>query len=326
MKHFARTLSIFVAAACITVPLAGLAQTYPVKPIRMFVPLPPGGAVDVVARTVTNVVTEKTRMQFLQDNRPGANTIVSTDACAKAQPDGYTICLITSSLSLNQFLYTKLPFDYIKDLDPITNLVYPYEALVMNSSLPAKNLMELIAYAKANPRKLNFGSLGIGGAPHLVPEWINRQTGAGLIHIPYKGTTELYPALLNGDIHLIFFSLGNPGLLGDIKSGKVKVLFVEAPKRIALLPDVPTMAESGVLDHEFRSWWGMAAPAGTPRDVIRKLNVEFAEAVRSPAVRDRFAPLAIEPIGNTVEEFTKYLLEDRVRGERLVKASGARLE
>ncbi len=178
MKAFDWSIRIALATLLAGAAAAVPAQTYPSKPVRYLIPLPAGGAVDIVARTTGTAVTERTRMQFVYENRPGANTMLSADACAKAPPDGHTICLLTSSISLNPFLYSKLPFDPVKDLAPITNLVFVHEALFLNPSVPAGSIRELVDYAKANPGKINFGSVGTGSSTHLVPEWVSRQTGA----------------------------------------------------------------------------------------------------------------------------------------------------
>ncbi len=190
MKAFHRVMRMTLATLLAAAAAAVSAQAYPSKPVRYLIPLPAGGAVDIVARTTGTAVTERTRMQFVYESRPGANTMLSTDACAKAPPDGYTVCLITSSLSLNQFLYSKLPFDPVKDIEPITNLVFNYEALLLNPSVPAGNIRELVAYAKANPGKINFGSGGTGSSTHLSPEWVSRQPGASFTHIPTRASAR----------------------------------------------------------------------------------------------------------------------------------------
>ena len=324
-KH--RLISTTLAlAACLGAGASLAQQAYPARPIRMVIPLPPGGAIDIVARTTGAIAAERLGQTFVYDNRPGANTIVATENCTRAAPDGYTICFITSSLTLNQFLYSKLPYDSARDIEPITNLVMPYEGLFLSASVPAGTLNELVEYSKANPGKLNFGSLGVGGAPHLVPEWVVRHTGASFTHVPYKGIAEVMRAFAAGEIHMMFVALGNPGFIDNVRSGKMKLIFVSADRRSPSVPEAPTLSEAGVPDHGFRSWWGMAAPAGTPRDLIGKLHAAFVEALRSPGVRQRFLSLGLEVVGNTPEEFGRYIAEDRPRGERLVRTSGARLD
>jgi tripartite-type tricarboxylate transporter receptor subunit TctC len=302
------------------------AQSYPVKPMRMVLPLPPGGAIDIVGRSTGAVVAERLGQPMIFDNKPGANTIVATDNCVKSAADGYSLCFITSNLSLNQALYSKLPYDYIRDLDPITNLVFPWEGLFLSASVPANNMGELVAYSRANPGKLNFGSLGIGGSPHLVPEWVAKNTGASLTHIPFKGLPDLMRAFTAGEIHMFFLSLGNPGYIENIKAGKMKVMFFGGDKRNPIITDAPAMSESGVPDHGFKSWWGMAAPRGTPKEIIDRLHTVFVQALRTPAIQERFATMSLDIAPSTPAEFAKFMLEDRARGERLVRASGATLD
>ncbi len=314
-------------AACCTLAAASaaLAQGYPNKPMRMVLPLPPGGAIDIVGRVTGGVVSERLGQPMIFDNRPGANTILATENCVRSPADGYTICFITSNLSLNQYLYSKLPFDYIRDIDAVTDLVYPIEGLYLNASVPANNLAELVAYSKAHPGTLNYGSLGIGGSPHLVPEWIVRNTGASLTHIPFKGLPDLMRAFTAGEVHMMFLSLGNPNFIENIRSGKMKVMFFGG-QRNSIIPEAPTMAEAGVPDHGFKSWWGIGVPAGTPRENITRLHDAFVDALHAPSVQQRFGPLGLQIVGDTPEQFAQFMREDRVRAERLVKASGAKLE
>jgi tripartite-type tricarboxylate transporter receptor subunit TctC len=319
-----RALTALCVAALLASP--AVAQQYPTKPIRMVIPLPPGGAIDIVARSTGIAAQEKLGQPFVFDNRPGANTILATEQCVKGAPDGYTLCFLTSNASLNQYLYQKLPYDFVRELEPVTMLVKPWEGLYLNASVPAHNAKELIEYSKANPGKVNFGSLGAGGSPHLLPEWVARNTGANFTHIPYKGLPDLMRAYMAGDIHMMFLALGNPTFLELIKSGKMRVMFFPGDKRNPSLPDVPTMTEAGVPDHGFQSWWGLAVPTGTPREVINRLHVAFIEALRTPAVSGKFGPLGLEIVGNTPEEFRKYIAADLPRAERLVKSSGARLD
>ena len=323
-----RIHAVFGVLGALLLVVAGIAQAqYPVKPIRYVIPLPPGGLVDVVARTITNPVADRLGQQFIYDYKPGANTIVATDNCVKGGNDGYTACFITSNLTVNPFMYSKLPYDYVKDIDPVANLVYPYEVLVMNPSVPAKTLRELVEWSRANPGKVNYGSLGIGASAHLVPSWIAQQTGASFTHVPYKSIPDVMRAFLAGEIHLTFLGIGNPGFIESIKAGKMIPLFFPGEKRNPMFPDVPTMAETGVPDHGYRIWWGLGVPAGTPREIITRLNAAFLESLRLPAVSQKLLAVGVEPSGNnSPEEFRRFMLEDRARGERLVKASGAKLD
>jgi len=322
-----RIHAVFGVLGALLLVGAGAAQAqYPVKPIRYVIPLPPGGLVDVVARTITNPAAERLGQQFIYDYKPGANTIVATDNCVKGSNDGYAACFITSNLTVNPFMYSKLPYDYVKDIDPVTNLVFPYEVLVMNPSVPAKSLRELVDWSKANPGKINYGSLGIGASAHLVPSWIAQQTGASFTHVPYKSIPDVMRAFLAGEIHMTFLGIGNPGFIESIKAGKMIPLFFPGERRNPMFPDVPAMAETGIPDHGYRIWWGLGVPAGTPREVITRLNTVFNESLRLPAVSQKLLAVGVEPGGNSPEEFRRFMLDDRARGERLVKASGAKLD
>lgn len=308
-------------------PFFGYAQqSYPSRPIRLLVPYPPGGPTDVLARSLAAAFFERNAQPFVVENRPGANTNISTEACAKAPADGYTICMIATPLSLNPFLYSTMPFDAEKDLDPITNLVFAPEVLIMSATVPANSIQELVSYSKAHPGKLNYASFGQGGTPHLVLEWLKKQTGAQLTHIPFKGAAQAVPALVTGEIHAIYLAVGTPGVVAQIKTGKIKALLASGSRRNPLLPDAPTFAEAGLPELGARVWFGLAAPAGTPKLMVQKLSAEVSAIIQSPAFSERLAGLGFEPVGNTAEEFARFLAEDRVRGANLVRISGARLE
>jgi len=316
-------LAVILSTFCVVTPAQ---QPFPAKPIRFITSSTAGALIDLLGRIAGNAAQERLGQNFLYENRPGANTILAVDACAKAPPNGYTLCTITNSNSTNAYLYPKIPFDHLKDLDPVTLLAIPYEGLVMDGSLPVKNLKDLIDYSRANPGKLNYGSLGAGGLPHLVPEWLNKNAGASFVHIPYKGAPELLRAFQVGDIQLIYLSLGSPPMREMMATGKMRVLFVPGEKRYPILPNVPTMSEAGVPDHGTHAWWGLAVPAGTPKEIVDTLSRAFAEALQTPAVRDRLVPFGVQLVGNTPEEFRRFILADQPKAERLVKASGARLE
>ena len=301
-------------------------QPYPSRPIRMLVPYPPGGPTDLLARSLGAAFAERGGQPMVIENRPGANTNIATEICAKSPADGYTICLISSTVSLNPFLYSKMPYDAEKDLEPVTNLVFAPEVLISGTTIPVNSFQDLVAYSKANPGRLNYGSFGLGGTPHLIAEWLKKTTGADWTHVPYKGAALALQAMASGEIHLMYLAIGSPGVVPQIKAGKLKGLLVQGSKRHPLLPEVPAFTEAGLPEYVMRTWFGLAAPAGTPRDVVRKLSAESSAIVRSPAFRERLATFGFEPAGNTPEEFARFLAEDRVRGANLVKLSGARLE
>lgn len=327
MNPLRRLLIALVPAALMLGVSCGYAQQpYPAKPIRFFVPFPPGGPTDVLARSLAAAFFERNAQPLVVENRAGANTNISTDACAKSPADGYTICMIATPVSLNPYLYAKMPFDPEKDLDPVTNLVFAPEVLVVSATIPVNSVRELVNYSRSNPGKLNYASFGLGGTPHLVMEWLKKQTGADLTHVPFKGAAMAVPALVTGEVHAIYLAVGSPGVLAQVKSGKIRAVLVSGSRRNPLLPDAPTFAEAGLPELASRVWFGLAAPAGTPRPVVNKLSAEVAAIIQLPGFRERLATLGFEPVGNTAEEFARFLAEDRVRGANLVKISGARLD
>ena len=304
MKRFFKTLLIStVSLICLNVN----AQNYPIKPIKILLPLPAGGALEIFSRSVAEIASQQLGQAFVIEPHPGGNTIIATDLCTKAVPDGYTLCAITSSVSLNPYLYPKLPYNAVKDLQMITRGAVVKEALVVNPSVPVSNLKELVAYSKDNTGKINFGSVGAGSLTHLAPEWIKRETKVDWVH-------------------MIYFSLSNPGIIANINSGKMKGFGVRGNKRNPLIPNVPTFAEMGFADLDIESFWGFAAPAGTPKDIIQKLNAAMIIAMKNPAVLAKLESMGLDPILDTPADAQKYLQDDLVRAEKIVKATGAKIE
>lgn len=302
-------------------------DTYPNKPVRVLVPLPAGSGIDVLVRAIGKEYTGRTGQPLLIENKPGANTIVSTNACSKAPPDGYTLCVITSSYSLNPYLYNELPFDPDNDIKPITQLIFAPEVVLMNPKLPVNSFEELRAYSKEHPDRLNYASFGIGGTPHLAFEWLKREGGLHITHIPYSGSPPALLALMAGEVDLVFVSVGNPGIVANIENGKTKALLVPGSKRSELLPDVPSFEEVGLPKFALRTWHGLAAPAGTPDAIINKVAEEFRAILSDPAFEASvIRPMAVETVASTPEEFARYLAEDRRNGEVLVRQSGAKAE
>lgn len=325
MNISSRVLVVGLVAAIFSLPAAtGRAQTYPAKPVRILVGLAAGGSQDLISRQVGAAAGERLGQSFVVENRPGQGTIPALEACARAQPDGYTLCMISSSSTYLPFLYAKLSFDPRKDFAPITNAVYLYEVLMVIPSLPVKSLQELVAYSKANPGKVNYGSLGVGSPQHMLFEWLKKQTGIDVTHIPYKGSPPIVQSFMSGDVQLVYLAL--PSWLEFIRAGKARPLLVSAKTRIALLPDVPALPETGLPDAVPITWHGFASPAGTPRPILARLSTSFGEVLRAPAMRDKLLDQGYQPIGNTPEEFAKFLAEDSVRAENMVRISGARFE
>jgi tripartite-type tricarboxylate transporter receptor subunit TctC len=310
---------------------AGLTQTgYPAAPIRVIIPLAPGGAIDVMVRALGRAFEQRNPYGFVVESRAGANTIIAANACKAAPPDGSTICLFSrSTVSINPTLYKNLSYDPIKDFEPITNIAFAHQVLILNKNVPVKDFKELVAYSRQHPDKLNFGSFGVGGDTHLVVEWLKHETGASMTHVPYKGASEAMLAFKSGDIQLLYLIIGNPDIARQINEGEVKGLLVPGAKRSPLIPDVPSFGESGLSPDQsaFETWFGMFAPKGTPSDIVRKLNAELSAIVKIPDFASQYlVSKGFEPVGDTSEAFAKFIVEDLKKGKLLVDISGAKLE
>ncbi|MEO5661416.1 MAG: tripartite tricarboxylate transporter substrate binding protein [Polaromonas sp.] len=302
------------------------AQAYPSQPIKIVVPYGAGGGIDVMSRLVGERLSQRLGQPVLIDNRPGGGTLLAAEQVARSAPDGYTLMVTTdSTMTINPHLYAKLPYDPVKDFAPITQLVFLNQLLLENPAVPANDLKELIAYAKANPGKLNYGSYGSGSQPHLAMEMFKSQAGLDIVHIPYKGLTQTVPATIAGDVQLTFS--GAASSQAYIKSGRLKALAVGGKNRLELLPDVPTFTESGFPDVPANAWFGLFAPAGTPHGIVMKLHDEVVRILRDPAfVQKELIAKGYELIASTPEEFAAFLVADSVRNARAVKISGAKVE
>jgi tripartite-type tricarboxylate transporter receptor subunit TctC len=317
-----------VVTACVlafaTQPLP--AQDFPARPVRVIVPFPPGGPTDVLARALGESFRERTGQPLVVDNKPGGATAIGATACKNSEPDGYSFCLLTSSsISLNPFLYANLSYDPRKDLEPLTNVVFTQQVMILHKSIPANTIGELITYSKANPQRLNFGSFGIGGDSHLVFEWLKVKTGAQMTHIPYGGAAPALLAFERGDAHLLYL-VASPAVIERIKSGLAKPIAVPEGQQAPALVGVPSFSQSGLPPYNAKTWFGAFAPAGTPKTRIEELSRHLVEVIKSQTFHERFVKLGgYDPVGNTPEEFRKFLAEDRVRGEELVKLSGVKI-
>jgi tripartite-type tricarboxylate transporter receptor subunit TctC len=302
------------------------AQEFPTKPVRVIVPFAPGGPTDVLARVLSEGFRERTGQPFVVDNRPGGATIIGATACKNADPDGYTFCILTAStISLNPFLYDKLPYNVEKDLAPVTNLVFTQQVMLLHPSVPANSLREVIQYAKENPGKLNFGSFGIGGDSHLVFEWLQAKAGIKLTHIPYAGAAPALVAFERGDVHLLY-PVGAPPVLERIKGGKAKAIAIADGLPNPNLPGVPTFSESGLPPYDAKTWFGAFAPAGAPKPVVERLSGHLAAVLKSQLFQDRFVKLGgFVPVGDTPDEFRAFVAADAKRGAELVQLSGVKL-
>ena len=313
----------FLFALLLVLPLQVLAQ-YPQRAIKMIVPFPPAGATDVVGRIVAQKLSEQLGQSVVVENRPGAGGTIGSDLVAKSAPDGYTILMATSSTHSIGPVLQKLPYDPIRDFAAITHVANVPNVLVVSPKLPVANVKELIAYARANPGKLNFASSGVGTIVHLNAELFKMLTGVDMVHVPYKGTALSIPDVANGNIAMLFDSLAS--VMPHVKAGNVRPLAVNAPQRSPLLPEVPTLAEAGLPAFDRYTWFGMFAPAGTPPEVVRRLQAEVAAALKAPDLRERFDAVGAEPVGSTPEQFVERIRSDSVKWSEVIKAGNVKVQ
>jgi tripartite-type tricarboxylate transporter receptor subunit TctC len=319
------TIACLLAAMTMPALAAESAQNYPSKPIRLVVPFTPGGSTDILARVIGMKLTEAWGRQVVIDNRPGAGGNIGVDLVAKSPADGYTLVMgHIGTFGVNPTLYPKLPYDPIRDFQPITLVALVPNMLSVNPALPAKSVKELLALAKAKPGTINFGSGGNGSAAHLAGEYFKLMSKTEITHIPYRGTSPAVTDLIAGQIQMII--TGVPPTLNFVKTGKLRALAVATSKRLPLLPDLPTISEAGVPGYEATQWYGVLAPAGTPKPIVAKLNAEMAKAIKGPDVREKLAADAAEPVGNSPEEFGAFIKKEIARWAPVIKASGARPE
>ena len=320
MSRYWRCLAAVLLSLC-TIGMAS-AQQYPSKPLRVLLPYPPGGSTDTFTRIITQKLSEALGQPVVVDNRPGGNTIIGTDLAAKAPADGYTFILVASTYAINPSLF-KLPYDPNKDLIPIIQAGFSTLVLVVHPSLPPKTLKEFLAYAKANPGKLNYGTVGSGSIPHLASELFADEAGISTVNVPYKGTAPMLTDLLGGQLQ---FALDTPVTsIPHIKSGKLRPIAVSSAKRLGALPEVPTMAEAG-LPFEINAWLGFLAPAGTPKEIVQRLNAEINKILQMPDVREKLAAAALEPGGGTPEQFGAVIKADLARWPAVVKKAGVKVD
>jgi tripartite-type tricarboxylate transporter receptor subunit TctC len=312
------------AFALLAAGVAG-AQSWPAKPIRWIVPFAPGGTTDILARTISDKLTIALGKPVIVENNPGAGGGVGAVQTAKAAPDGYTIMGGTiSTHAINASLYKTLPYDPVKDFTPITLIARVPNLLVVNPDVPAKNVKELIALMKANPSKYTFASSGNGTSQHLSGELFKSMAGVDMQHIPYKGSPAALQDVVSGQVTMTFDNITTAWPLA--KAGKLRALAVTTAKRSPIAPDVPTLAEAGLAGYEIGSWQGVFAPAGTPVDVVKRLNTEIVKIINMPDVREKLVGLGAEPVGNTPDEFAALVKSEVVKWAAVVKQSGARVD
>jgi tripartite-type tricarboxylate transporter receptor subunit TctC len=304
------------AAALVLLSLGAHAQTWPAKPIRYIVPFPPGAFNDSLARIMSAELPKALGQPVLVENRPGGNTIIGTEAAAKSPPDGYTLFGAALPFAVIQSLY-RTSFDVTKDFVPITLAGTTPNLLVANPNVPISNVRELIAAAKAKPGGLNYASTGNGTSNHLSFELFKAMTGTAITHVPYKGSAPAVTDLIAGQVQLMFDN--TPNVLPHVRAGKLKALAVSSKKRSPLAPEVPTVDESGVPGYEVNVWFGILAPAGTPRDIVARLNAEMVKVMRSPEITDRFAKAGVEVAASTPEFFNEFLKSEVARWAKVVQ-------
>lgn len=317
------SLIIGLMAASFSINVAS--QAWPAKPIRMVVPFAPGGAVDVTGRVVAQALSARLGQQVIVENRGGAGGMIGVDVVAKSPPDGYTIVMGTAgTMAINQHMYSKMPFDPVKDFVAITPAGQALNALCVHPSLPAKSVKELIALAKAQPNKLNFATGGIGASDHIATELFMSLAGVRMSHVPYKGGGPAMIDLLAGNVDLGFSTLATA--IGPIKAGRLRALGVTSSKRFELLPDVPTVAEAGVPGYESVAWYGLFAPAGTPAEVVRKLNAETVAVLQMQDVRRRLTESGVLPVSSSSEAFAAYVVAESARWGKLIRSNNIKAD
>ena len=301
-----------------------LAQTYPTRPIKVTVGVPPGGPTDTVLRAVSPELSEALGQPIVVENKPGASAVIATDFTAKSAPDGYTLTFIYITHATNATLMKNLPYDSLADLAPVSMVGRQSMVLLANPSFPAASVQELIAAAKANPGKIDYGASDSGSAPHLAGEFFKMMAGIDLTPIHYKGTAPAMTDLLAGHIKVMFVS--NISALPHVKSGKLKALGVTGATRTAQAPEIPTIAESGLAGYEVYGWYGLAAPAKTPRPIIERLHKEVAKIAQDPKMKARLAGQGLELVGNTPEEFGAFIRAEIAKWRSVLKAAGVKSE
>jgi tripartite-type tricarboxylate transporter receptor subunit TctC len=301
-----------------------LAQGWPNRPIRMIVPYTPGGYTDLMARLVGQKISEALGQPIIFENKPGANAIIGTDVVAKAAPDGYTFGTVIAAHAVNATLNPKLPYDTLKDFSYVSLMSVAPLIMIAHPSLPANNVQELIALAKAKPGELNFASSGVGAAAHLTMEMFKSRTGIDMLHIPYKGTAGALQDVIGGRINVMFDVVGP--LMPQVRSGLAKAIVVTAKERVPAASDVPTMAEQGVADFVSGTWAGIIAPAGTPKEIVDRVSAEAKKALADPALKDKLVEQGIVAVGGTPEEFRSFVAEDIVRWRKVITDAGIKME
>jgi tripartite-type tricarboxylate transporter receptor subunit TctC len=325
-QNAAVTHAFSLLALCVLslAPMLVAAQNFPSRPIKLVVPLAAAGTGDTLARAVGEEMAKILGQPLVVENRPGAGGLVGTELAAAAQPDGHTLLVVSPALVINPALYAKVTYDPLKSFEPVTLMANTHQLIVAHPSVPAGNIRELIAYAKKNPGKLNYGSAGTGSATHLNMELFKSMAGVEIVHVPYKGSTQARQDLIAGQVQLAV-----DGLLPTlplIKDGRLKALALTSGRRSLIAPEIPTMAEAGVAGYASDTWYGIVAPAGTPKEAIGTLHAAAVRAINLPAVRERLTRNGAEPLTNTPEEFRALIESEQRLWAKVVKDSGAKVD
>ena len=320
MKHpFKLIAGLALAALCST----AMAQTYPTKTVRMVVGYPPGGPTDVLARIVSQKLTQAWGQQVIVDNRPGASGMIGAEFTARAAPDGYTLLMVPVTYAVTPSLFSKMAYDVEKDLAPVAQVAAAPFILVVHPTLPVKTVKDLITLARSRPGQLNFASASTGGMPHLAGELFNSMTGVKMVHIPYKGAAPATTDLLSGQVTLMFNNMLSA--MPQVKAGRLRAVAVTSLQRSNAAPELPTIAET-VPGYEANGWYGAFAPAATPKDLINRVNAEMNRIMKMPDVTQRLAGDGVEAVGTTPEQFGAYLKQEIAKWGKVVKASGAKAD
>jgi tripartite-type tricarboxylate transporter receptor subunit TctC len=318
VRHIA-ALSVSLLSVLAVLTTACAQTPYPTKPIRLIVPFTPGGSTDILARAIGQELTKAWGQSVVIDNVPGAGGSIGADKAAKAPADGYTLLMgHIGTLAVNPSLYPKLPYNPVKDFAPVAWVARVPNILVVNSALPVKSLQDLVTYARSKPGQLSYGSGGNGSAANLATEYFKMQTGTAIVHIPYRGTVPAVTDLIGGQIQLVF--TGAPAVLGFVKSGQLRALAVSSPRRLEAMPDLPTVAESGYKNFEADQWYGVVAPAGTPKDIVQKLNLQINAALNAPELKKRLNAEGAIATPDSPEVFGQLIASEIARWQPVISS------
>lgn len=324
--NFAKVLStiFFSTAISVAVLPASAASLYPAKPIKLVVPFSPGGAADSMARALSEKLSINLGQTVIVENKPGAGTMIASESVARSAPDGYTLLLAASSLTINPALYPKVPFDAVKDFAPVILAVSPVHVLVVRNDLPVKSVAELIKLAKDKPNGLNYGSVGNGTSTHLEMELFKSMSGTQLLHVPYKGSSPALTDMMGGQLQVMFDAAASA--MPHVQSGKLRALAITSAKRSNMMPDLPTVAESGLPGYEATPWLGLLAPTGTSPEIVNRLNKEVTNVLAMPEIKEKYKGLGLEIIGGTPQQFAEFIKTDLAKWSKVVKDSGAKID